>query len=99
MHRSKALTVAAGVFVAVALGACFSEENPNEACTRALELQQLEAGTSAAGELERLSGVVKAVSDGDSALSKKERRDLRVTTRMLKKLGRDLDQAFNTGCV
>lgn len=99
MHHSKALSVAIGILMAGALSACFSEENPNEACLRALERQQNQAGTRAAGELERLPGVVEFVADGDGSLDRKEKRDLRNTARQMKKLGRKLDQAFNTGCM
>lgn len=81
--------------------ACTTEEDPNADCVEALEREQHAVGTRAVDEVDIAANTIAGVlqSGRKGRLDRDELRRLRSAQRRLRGLKRDLDQAFNTGCM
>ena len=94
--------VLAGVVVLFLLSvACGEADNPNAACSEALARDQNEVGHRAVDETAFAASTIEGALDNqkEGGLAADQERTLRGTQRRLRSLSRDLDVAFNTGCM
>ena len=97
MKRGLAALAAATMLLA----ACTGGEDPNAACSEALDRQQNEVGVRAVADTQTAASTIEGVLDRQTRgrLDADQKQLLRGIQGRLRTLSRDLDEAFNTGCM
>lgn len=85
----------------VLLVACTGSQEPNAACSEALDRQQHEVGVRAVADVATAASTIEGVLGRQTRgrLDPDHKRLPRGVQGRLRTLARDLDQAFNTGCM
>ena len=83
------------------LVACTGEDDPNAACTQALDREQNEVGTRAVADVATAAATIEGVLERqqNGRLAPGEQRLLGEIQGRLRTLSHDLEEAFNTGCM
>lgn len=93
--------VAALAAVLMLVAACTGEGDSHQACSEALDRQQNEVGVRAVADTQTAASTIEGVLERQTRgrLDPDQKRLLRGTQGRLRTLSRDLDEAFNTGCM